>query len=379
MIWLHHPSTSASEAAGSDAAPVVADMVLAVPDARWSPVMQYYVTCRFPNSISVDKRKPYKIHMPPEFPVLMEMAVGHPRMDAYTRLWRSLGHFLSDEIAQEMLLTGQAHEWQLIPLVWQLPDKCTDLLKLEILDVKPIISSARVASKTVVAEDMWKKEFDGVNPFSDAASHGGDFAVGASGTGGPADDMSEREEHSDTDMMAGVGFDHDALEHAEELAKEASDLWEAEPPAEGEEPLAEGEGGAAATEEDVAMLFTSDSESVSAALVETTVAERVAACVVTGYGNVTCPLAPFTEVPRLGRLAERNLEKPAMFRTIEVVCSVHTGKGVRCQFARVRTKLSDHDWLTWLVQAQPLPEDASFEQRRDAAKAHGELFHVLFP
>ena len=381
LIWLHHPSTSAAGAAGSDAPPVVADMVLAVPDARWSPVMQYYVSCRFPGSTAVAKRRPYKIVMPPECPVIMELAVDHPRMDAYTRLWRSLCWYTSDEIATEMLLSGPAHEWQLVPLVWQLPDKCTNLLQLEILDVGPVISAATVAkkTKTVVAKDMWNKEFDGVNPFSDAVSHGGGLADGTCGTG-EADDMSEREEHSDTDMMAGVGFDHDALEHAEELAKETDDLWGAEPPAEGgsDHPLCP-EGGAAATEEEVAMLFGGDAEPEHAAPVATTIAERVAACVVTEYGNVTCPVAPFTDVARVGRLAIRNKEKPEEMRSVEMVCHVHTGKGVRCAFARVRSKLSDHDWLTWLMQTQPLPDDASFEQRRDAAKAHKELFHILFP
>ena len=109
---------------------------------------------------------------------------------------------------------------------------------------------------------------------------------------------------------------------------------------------------------------------------EPTIDELIAATAIGPTGDVSCGLAPFSAMRRVGRVSTWPDHKPEFERSASVLCNIHSGRGVKCQVAKVRRLCDDKKALTWLysVRSFPFRDAMTADERHSTAKDHMAVF-----
>ena len=129
LLWMHDRTCPHGGAGGSS--DVGKDMIVLVGDSRWQPRMTYHVPCHLQGS----SRDVLHFNLP-AFPFIATMAVSHPRMDRFTKMWKSLHMLTSDELALTLGNLLERQHWALIPLIWEEVEEGT-ILNLRVVGAHP--------------------------------------------------------------------------------------------------------------------------------------------------------------------------------------------------------------------------------------------------
>ena len=396
LLWLQDASAPAAVAPDPSASgsstdvPVprpARDFIVAAIDARFQPVAQLYAPCHVLGSEAFAGSMP-RICMPSHFPFTVEICVAQPRMDWLTKRSRSVSIVTSAELA--LAMAKLSSKWRMFPLVWRLPKDTDSLLQMEMVGHGEEFVPR---PKRQVRMHVWHPELDGANHFQ-----ADPMDVGGAGGGHPP----PLDGAGLVDRGAGVGLEDSDDSDLEDIFQ----LGRADVESMGEAPLdvapdldvafdaggvAPGSPGALGGVEDGAVgaalsgpeddraeeLLADDGlepEPPLPAPMAPSVEELVANSAISPYGNVTCTLAPYSSMARVGRLTTWPVERPLHLRSASMQCSLHTGSGVTCSLARARATVSDATLLKWLYMGEFLPAGASKDERRRLAVAHKALF-----
>lgn len=348
VVWLHDTNPSA-QAAGSTTEPGAGhgdrDAIVLLVDVRWRPKMQYFLPCCLPGSDAQSTR-----FRRPAFPFVVSLSTGRSRLGGEGDVLRME---TSDELCARLLTDSDA--WDVIPLQWEFVGGAESLLLMRVLGAGPPFQHAarRRATTASGASCELPPEFSLGDPFQ----HGAD--QGRGGDGGLLEPWSDMFAWDD---VAGSGS--------------SSDGEGAHGPQEGAQADAD-EGGASGVEDEEAP-EEAETDLAEAGVAEASVAtaspaEAAAAARVGAMGYVSCPLAPWAEIPQPGRITTWPASRPEHQRSVACRCYQHP----RCSVTKSRRAVGDDVLLQWLFSGELPPEGATAAQRAELRDAHMNKFHEL--
>ena len=89
-------------------------------------------------------------------------------------------------------------------------------------------------------------------------------------------------------------------------------------------------------------------------------------------GEVTCTIAPFSELPRFGRWSDWPKTTEPSKRSVGMRCYMHPN----CSITKRRQQVTDHQLLMWLCAGKVAPPGSSSLAREGLRDEHKGLFYT---
>ena len=372
LLWLRGVAHGAGDAAAE------LDIIAFVPDARFSPKMQYFIRCHLPCEA------PDRIEfVRPEYPFVVKFTVAPSR---YGDDHHHLRVQTSDEFAIEVARVGR--NWKLFTLHWEDPVELPGLMCLRVVgNDEEFVKERRSHPRRATVPDCFAMG-DPLQCGRDAAaaSRNNDAEIPPGGSSDAlidgavddveADDLRAAFDAAPWDLLEDMIEDvEDHFGMPESLLEPAADDVAGDDPmpddvlAEADTPAGDEEAGPPDDGDD-ALLLAADTEAGEEP--EASLDDAVAAAVVTPLGYVSCPLCPFNHRAAWGRITTFPTTKPVHARSVACRCYCHSN----CSVVKPRRVASDAQLVRWLFSAK-LEGKPSRARVKELAAEHQALLPGL--